>query len=252
MSGFGQKREERKGSSKKLLRLSEQDLKVKSINSHIKGNLDAAEKGYITFLKNGFNDADIYSNYALICEGRGEISKAIKLYEKCTLNFPNHIFSKLNLSFLYYKLNDLEKAELIIEDAIKSNPKLPNGYCIKGLILKSLNKFNESKISLEKAIEIDGNYIDAYINLGLLNKDYNNYNDAEKYYLKAIEIDSKSAIAHLNLGACYKEKLELDKAILYTEKAIKLDNRLENSYLNLATIYNQKGDYNKSLSLAKK
>ena len=252
MSGFGQKREARKGSSKKLLRLSEQDLKVKSINSHIKGNLDEAEKGYITFLKNGFNDADIYSNYALICEGRGEISKAIKLYEKCTLNFPNHIFSKLNLSFLYYKLNDLEKASLMIEDAIKLKPKLPNGYCIRGLILKSLNKFNESKISFEKAIEIDGNYIDAYINLGLLNKDYNNYDDAEKYYLKAIEIDSKSAIAHLNLGACYKEKLELDKAILYTEKAIQLDNRLENSYLNLATIYNQKGDYNKSLSLAKK
>ena len=252
MGGFGKKKKEKKGSSKNLMKLSEKDLKVKSINSHINGNLDEAEKGYITFLKNGFNDADIYSNYALICEGKGELYKAIKLYEKCTLSFPNHIFSKLNLSFLYYKLNDYEKAERLVQDTIKLNPNLANGYSIKGLILKSLNKYRESEKSLKKAIEIDANYIDAYINLGLLYKEFNNLNNAEKYYLKAIEIDSKSAIAHLNIGALYKEKLEIDKAIFYTEKAIELDNTLENSFLNLATLYNQKGDYNKSLLLAKK
>ena len=252
MGGFGQRKKEHKGSSKKLLRLSEKDLKVKSINDHIKGNLDNAEKGYITFLKNGFSDADIFSNYALICEGRGETDKAIKLYERCTSEFPNHIFSKLNLSFLYYKLNDLNKAELLIEDAINLKPGLPNGYCIRGLIFKNLNKYDESKYSFKKAIEIDPNYFDAYINLGLLNKDYNNYIDAEKYYLKAIEINSESAIAHLNLGAFYKEIFELDKAIIHTEKAIKLDSKLENSYLNLATIYSQKGDQIKSLSLARK
>ena len=252
MGGFGKKKQEDKGSSKKLLKLSEKDLKEKSISNHIQGNLVEAEKGYITFLRNGSSDADIFSNYALICEEKGEIDKAIKLYKKCTSKFPNHIFSRLNLSFLYYKLNNFEKAKILIEDAIKLKPNLPNGYCIKGLILKSMNKYNESKLSLEKAIEIDSNYLDAYINLGLLHKDSNNYIDAERNYLKAIEINDQSPIAHLNLGACYKEKLEMDKAILHTELAIKLDNKLENSYLNLATIYNLKGDYKKSLSLAKK
>jgi len=252
LGGFGQKKKEKKGSSKKLLKLSEKELKAKSIDNHIKGNLVDAEKGYITFLKNGFSDADIYSNYALICEGKGEIDKAVKLYERCISSFPNHIFSKFNLSFLYYKLNNLDKAEILIDSAIESKPNLPNGYCIRGLILKSLNKYNEAKLSLEKAIEIDPKYHDAYINLGLLNKESNNFNDAEIYYLKAIEIDNKSAIAHLNLGACYKEKQEIKKALFHTQKAIKLNNRLENSYLNLATIYNQMGDYNQSLSLAKK
>ncbi len=252
MSGFGEKRKENKGSSKKLQKLSEKDLKAQSINNHIKGNLDEAEKGYIAFLKNGYSDADIISNYALICEEKEENDKAIKLYEKCAKSFPNHIYSKLNLSFLYYKLNNLEKAEILIEEAIKLNPNLPNGYCIRGLILKSLNKYNESKSSLEKAIELDKNYFDAYINLGLLNKDSNKYNEAEEYYLKAIEINNKSAIAHLNLGACYKEKKNLEKAILHTNMAIELDNKLENCYLNLATIYNQIGDYKKSLTLTKK
>ncbi len=252
MAGFGQKKKENKFSSKKLLKLSEKDLKVKSINSHIKGNIEEAEKGYAAFIKNGFYDADIFSNYALICEAKGELEKAIKLYERCRYNSPNHIFSKLNLSFLYYKLNDYQKAILIIEEAINLKPNLANGYCIRGLILKNLNKYDESKLSLEKAIEIDPNYFDAFINLGLLNKDYNNYNEAEKYYLKAIEINKKSAIAHLNLGACYKEKLEIEKAISHTEIAIELDSKLKHSYLNLATIYNQKGDFNKSLETVKK
>ncbi|WP_269617317.1 class I SAM-dependent methyltransferase [Prochlorococcus marinus] len=252
MSGFGEKKKENKGSSKKLQKLSEKDLKAKSINNHIKGNLDEAEKGYIAFLKNGYSDADIISNYALICEEKEENDKAIKLYEKCAKSFPNHIYSKLNLSFLYYKLNHLEKAEIIIEEAIKLKPSLPNGHCIRGLILKSLDKYDESKLSLEKAIELDKNYFDAYINLGLLNKDSNKYNEAEEYYLKALEIDNKSAIAHLNLGACYKEKQDLEKAILHTKIAIELDSKLENCYLNLATIYNQIGDYKKSLILTKK
>ena len=252
MSGFGEKKKENKGSSKKLQKLSEKDLKAKSINNHIKGNLDEAEKGYIAFLRNGYSDADIISNYALICEEKGENEKAIRLYEKCAKSFPNHIYSKLNLSFLYYKLNQLEIAEKIIEEAIQLKPSLPNGHCIRGLILKGLDKYDESKLSLEKAIELDKNYFDAYINLGLLNKDSNKYNEAEEYYLKALEINNKSAIAHLNLGACYKEKQDLDKAILHTKMAIEIDNKLENCYLNLATIYNQIGDYKKSLSLTKK
>ncbi len=252
MSGFGEKKKENKGSSKKLQKLSEKDLKAKSINNHIKGNLDEAEKGYIAFLRNGYSDADIISNYALICEEKGENEKAIRLYEKCAKSFPNHIYSKLNLSFLYYKLNQLEIAEKIIEEAIQLKPSLPNGHCIRGLILKGLEKYDESKLSLEKAIELDKNYFDAYINLGLLNKDSNKYNEAEEYYLKALEINNKSAIAHLNLGACYKEKQDLDKAILHTKMAIEIDNKLENCYLNLATIYNQIGDYKKSLSLTKK
>ena len=252
MSGFGEKKKENKGSSKKLQKLSEKDLKAKSINNHIKGNLDEAEKGYIAFLRNGYSDADIISNYALICEEKGEHEKAIRLYEKCAKSFPNHIYSKLNLSFLYYKLNHLEIAEIIIEEAIQLKPSLPNGHCIRGLILKGLDKYDESRLSLEKAIELDKNYFDAYINLGLLNKDSNKYNEAEEYYLKALEINNKSAIAHLNLGACYKEKQDLDKAILHTKMAIEIDNKLENCYLNLATIYNQIGDYKKSLSLTKK
>tara|TARA_B100000965_G_C19594586_1_gene759574 strand:- start:760 stop:3093 length:2334 start_codon:yes stop_codon:yes gene_type:complete len=252
LGGFGDKKKEKRGSSKKLLRLSENDLKAESINNHIKGNIDYAEKGYITFINNGFYDADVYSNYALICESKGETNKAIKLYERCINSSPNHIFAKLNLSFLYYKFNDLKKAILLIDDAIKLKPKLANAHSIKGLILRSLSKYNEAKASFEKAIEIDNNYFDAYINLGLLNKDNNYYDDAEQYYLKAISINNKSAIAYLNLGVCYKEKLEIDKALIYTQKAISLDSKLKNSYLNLATIYNQKGDFKKSLSLAKK
>ena len=117
MSGFGKKNKENKCSSKKLQKLSERDLKAISINHHVKGNLKEAEKGYITFLKNGYLDADIISNYALICEERSENEKAIKLHHKCAKSFPNHIYSKINLSFLYYKLNNLTQAEKIIEEA---------------------------------------------------------------------------------------------------------------------------------------
>ena len=252
MSGFGTQKEENKTSSKKLLKLSEKELKSQSINNHLKGNLREAEIGYITFIKNGYSDADVLSNYGLLCQEKGDIKKAIKLYERCTSIYPNHVFSKLNLGFLYYKIDNFDKAELTINDAIKLKPELPNGYCIKGLILKSLNKYDESNSSLKKAIEIDSKYIDAYINLGLLNKDLYNYKDAEDYYLQAIAIDKNSSIANLNLGALYKEMQEIEKAIFHTEISIKTDSQISNAYLNLATIYNEKGNYGQSFFFVKK
>ena len=106
--------------------------------------------------------------------------------ENLSLLINNYLLDQINLSFLYYKLNNLEKAQIIIEEAIKLKPSFPNSYCIRGLILKSLNKYSESKTAFKKAIELDSTYVDAYINLGLLNKDYNNLNDAIKYYLKAL------------------------------------------------------------------
>jgi len=93
LSGFGEKKKENKGSSKKLQKLSEKDLKAKSINNHIKGNLDEAEKGYKAFLKNGYSDADIISNYALICEEKEENDKAIN-YIKNVLKVFQIIFTQ--------------------------------------------------------------------------------------------------------------------------------------------------------------
>ena len=252
MGGFGERKENKRVASKRLLKLSEKELKSKSIESHLNGNLKDAANGYITFIKKGYSDADIYSNYALICQSKGDTDKAIKLYETCISKFPYHIFSKLNLAFLYYTLKSYKKAEIIVDEAIKIKPNMANGYCIKGLILKGLKKQIESESLLKKAIEIDPKYIDAYINLGLLYKDNCEYIKAETCYMKAIEIDPNSSTAHLNLGACYKEQQFLEKAIFHTEMAIEIDHKIENGNLNLATILTEKGDYNKAFIIARK
>ncbi len=252
MSGFGTRKKEQKFSSKKFLKLKENELKEQSISHHINGDLIKAEKGYIAFINNGYSDADIISNYALICQERGDTNKAIKLYEDCIYKFPIHLFSRINLAFLYYSLDYLEKAKSIIDKAIEIKGNLANAYCIKGLIVKRMGNRSDSEALFKKAIEIDSEYVDAYINLGLLYKESNNYEKAERNYLHAIEIDNHSAIAHLNIGACYKEQGLLDKGILHTEIALKLKSNIPNGNLNLATIYREKGDYCKSYEFAKK
>lgn len=251
MSGFGTEKKEKRFSSKKFLKLKEKDLKEQSIKHHINGDLIQAEKGYIAFINNGYTDADIISNYALICQERGDTNKAIKLYKECIYKFPIHLFSRINLAFLYYSLDSLEKAKSIIDEAIEIKPDIANGYCIKGLIVKRIGNKTESETLFKKAIEIDSEYVDAYINLGLLYKESNAYKKAEINYLKAIKINN-SAIAHLNIGVCYKEQGLLDKAILHTEIALKLKSNISNGNLNLATIYKEKGNYTKSYDLAKK
>ena len=133
MKGFGeqyrftsQNNKNEKPSKKKIIE--------KAFNFHAKGNIIEAAKYYQYFIKQGFNDHKVFSNYGAILEGAG----------------------------------NLKQAELNYRKAIKLNPYFSKAYSNLGNLLKNLGKFKEAELIILKAIELNPNLARAYFALSSL------------------------------------------------------------------------------------
>ena len=155
---------------------------------HTQGNIPKAIKYYETFIKQGFKDPRVFSNYGLILHGLGKF----------------------------------EEAELNIRKAIDLNNDFPEAYLNLGNLLKDLGKLEEAKISIRKAIELSPNYANAYSNLGNLLRDLGELEEAELSTRKAIELKPDLALAHYFLGLIFTDYKQLEQAETSFKQAIKL------------------------------
>ncbi len=106
-------------------------------------------------------------------EKEGKLLAAIQLLEECKENYPEYVLGRLLLGKYYYKLEDLDKAEVELKFVVKEAPDSIMAFMLLGEIaekkgnyeearehfirVKFLNPFNseidEKLISLEKRIK---------------------------------------------------------------------------------------------------
>ncbi|WP_413678727.1 tetratricopeptide repeat-containing sulfotransferase family protein [Prochlorococcus sp. MIT 0916] len=185
-----------------LINLSEAEIIEKALSLHSQGDIFEASKYYQLFINQGFIDVRVFSNYGVICQKRGEISKAIKLYKKSIQLFPKRSECYSNLGYIYKEQKNLEEAEKYTRKAIEINPRFAN----------------------------------AFLNLGNIMKDKGQLIDAEKYTRKAINLNPSGAECYLNLANILIDMGKLDEAIIYIQKTIDLDPKLIKPYYILSTL----------------
>ena len=66
MAGFSENKDRSTNQRNKKSILLRKKLKAQAFEHHLKGDFKAAEKYYEKFISNGFNDAGVYSNYAIL------------------------------------------------------------------------------------------------------------------------------------------------------------------------------------------
>ncbi len=112
-------------------RPSKEQIINQAIQFHLKGNIPEATKCYQYCINKGFNNHQVFSNYAGILRGHGK----------------------------------LKEAEISLRKAIKIKPDLAENYANLGKILKDLGKLKDAEINYSKAIDLD-----PYSNLALMNR----------------------------------------------------------------------------------
>ena len=141
MKGFGNNKKSQK-KIKKILR--DKNLKEQIINkafkSHSQGNIAEATKYYQSFINQGFEDTQVFSNFGVLMKGLGK----------------------------------LKEAEFYTRKAIELNPDYAIAHSNLGGILKDLGKLKEAEISILKALELNPDNHDAYSNIGIILKDLAN------------------------------------------------------------------------------
>ena len=120
----------------------------------------------------------------------------------------------------YRKAQDLMSSQTLIEQAIKLEPKNPEGYSLLGDVYSELNNGSKAAENYNKSLELDKKHIKSVLHKGQLYKRSTNYEGAIAEFDSCLRMDP-------NFAPAYREKAETYFAMK------KIDNAVENYRLYL-------------------
>src|SRR3990167_10446007 len=109
-----------------------------------------------------------------------------------------------NLSLLYIKHGDIEKAKNILEIALQDYPKIASLHKQLGNIWRNLSELSRARNCYEQAILLDEKDASAHNNLGLIFLQENELAEAENSFKKALKLTPEYTSAMYDLALCYK------------------------------------------------
>lgn len=215
-----------------------------AVKHHSKGNISEAKKYYQKLIKDGFEDANVFNNYAIIFINAGKFKEAESLIRKSIEVNPKDSKTYANLGGILKKLGKLEEAELSIRKAIELNPHFVDAYLNLGNVLRELRRLKEAELSIREAILLNPNFDEAYLSLGNILREMGKLEEAELYTRKAIKLKPNFGNAYLTLGIILRCLGKFDESESYTRKAIRLNtsSNLALSFRNLSLLLYVKGD----------
>ncbi len=236
MKGFGRK----KSKNKKIKNLKADNFKeqiiYKAFKFHSEGNISEATKYYQSFIKQGFEDFRVFSNYGLILIGLGNFKDAEFCLRKAIELKPDYAEAHLNLGNILQGLGKFKEAAISTHKAIELKPDFVIAYLNLGNILKNLGQLEKAELCLRKAIALKPDFVDAHLNLGNILQGLSDYKEAELCIRKAIALKPDYAEAHLNLGNILKHLGQLQDAKRSYHKAIALKPDLTSANYSISTL----------------
>ncbi|NJO65328.1 MAG: tetratricopeptide repeat protein [Richelia sp. RM2_1_2] len=192
---------------------------------------------------------------ALGAQGKHQDSVTITAFEQAVKLKPGFVAGWTVLSAAYRELNQSEKALLANDKAIQLQPKNPNLYNQKFLVLNRLQRYIEAETAINKAIEIAPRAA-FYFNRSLLYYEQKKWELALDDYNKAIQINSNDAKIYNNRGVLYDKQEKWELALADYNKTIQINPNLAQAYYNRGNIYSEQrkwklalADYNKAIQI---
>ena len=156
------------------------------------------------------------------------------------------------LAVQHHQKNNLQVAEKLYREILKTNPNHANTRNNLGSVLKELGESQKAISCFQKAIEIQSNHAGAYYNLGIVFNELGELQKAISCFQKTIGIQSNHVGAYYNLGNAFRELEESKKAIGYYEKAIQINPNHTYAYNNLGNVFKDLGEHKKAISYFQK
>ncbi len=98
----------------------------------------------------------------------GNIAQAKNILSNLTQKYPNLSGPHVNLGIIYFRADEIDKAEESFNQALKINPDSAVSLNHLGIINRGKGKFAEAKSNYQKALEIAPNYAYAHLNYAIL------------------------------------------------------------------------------------
>ncbi len=148
----------------------------------------------------------------------GERKEEIKkLYSEVSFKIDNK--EKIEEAYDFLSMGESDRALPIIEGFIKENPKMWNGYFLKGWALRIKKEYEEAVKCFMKCLEMGISNAEIYNELSLCELSSGKRELAEIYLETAYDLDEENLTVITNLAYLMLEDGEFDRAREYLEKA---------------------------------
>lgn len=140
---------------------------------------------------------DLYFNYAIALNKKGDEEKAVEMYRKALGIWPEYSEALNNLANIYMRQNRIDEAIPMLEKAVREFPdqNYPKGYNNLGKAYARSGDIGKAISNFTRAIELDPAYIDAHINLGTALFEQRRFQEAANQFQLALRIDPNNRLA---------------------------------------------------------
>ena len=138
--------------------------------------------------------------------------------EKTIMYSPNAVRLYTNLSNVYFKSREFEKAVDIAKQAIALRPKEYKRYSNLALIYMGMGEYGQAEEMMMKAIALEPKSGILYSNLGTIYMKWSKRKEAEQAYRTAVQIEPGFYQSHYNLGFILYESGRINEAVECFEK----------------------------------
>lgn len=156
---------------------------------------------------------------------------SMEKYIKILQEDPNNAQASFFLGLLLHQVNETEKAEPLITQAITLGHENYDVYCTLGEIYRSMKEFEKSSLYEKKAIDFNPDYIDGHYNIGCNFLSLGNFIKAIESFRHVISQKPDHYKAHHNLGLAYYSEKMFKDAIDSYNNALKIKPDFSHPYL---------------------
>jgi tetratricopeptide (TPR) repeat protein len=195
---------------------------------------------------------------------RGDYLKAEDNFRESLKNLPDRISTMTNLAGTLIKLNKLDEAKELCQQAISIEESSAEAWLNLGLIEREESDLSAAAESFKRAIDINPEYAEAHQNLKqvLSNMSHNDFESAERVFLSGLNSFEKGD--YPTAEKCFRESLEkmpneasiltnlsatliklnkFDEAREFCLKAISIDEGSAKSWLTLGLVDKELSDF---------
>jgi tetratricopeptide (TPR) repeat protein len=155
---------------------------------YMEGNKDGA----LSYWENSIslspsdNDGKPLNNIGNLYKEKGEIKKAIEYYEKAVSQEKSYLYIN-NLAEAYRTSGEVDKAEKILLDSIKENPKSQLAHFNLAKVYSGQDKLDQALKAFAKSLEVNPQFLEPYFESAQIYLKRNDKDSAVAQLKKAIE-----------------------------------------------------------------
>ncbi|MBN1224387.1 MAG: tetratricopeptide repeat protein, partial [Candidatus Aminicenantes bacterium] len=201
---------------------------------------ERAEKSYKELLRLNPDAPWHYVNLALLYEKMERLDDAIQLMEQARKKFPDSIVILSRLSLFYLKKKKPEAALNASQAVLRIDPKHFEALYISADALGDMKKWSEALTYVQRALEIEPENKSLGIQHALCLSALDRKSDALEVYFRLKEEYPDDPLIYRDIGILYDTFGDMEKAKENFERAVELDPS-PNAFLNYAIVLEKSG-----------